>query len=123
MIERLFAIALMVATALAPPTAASAHTVRHDKPLNCATGPVEQVYSRSKWAIYSCSDGVSLAIVTLAGPAMPFVFFVSVKNGSVVIHGEGTGDKGETDVAYAALKALTPAQVAHLVVRTRSVAN
>jgi hypothetical protein len=54
---------------------------------------------------------------------MPFVFFVSVKNGSVFVHGEGTGEKAESDIAYAALKVMTAAQVADLVVQTKSVAH
>jgi hypothetical protein len=91
--------------------------------LNCMSGPVEQTYSRSKWMIYSCDDGVSLVVVASSGPAMPFVFFVTVKDGDVVIHGEGTGDKAETDITYEALKSLKPTQVADLIAKTKAVAH
>jgi hypothetical protein len=124
MIKRLCALALVTSTSWVSASASFAQSTTPDnKPISCMTGPVEQNYSRSKWAIYSCEDGASLAVVTQSGPAMPFVFFVSVRSGSVFVHGEGTGDKTETDYAYAALKALTPAQVADLVARTKAAAT
>jgi hypothetical protein len=62
--------------------------------------------------VYGCDDGVSLVFVSDRGSAaFPFMFMLYVRDGKYALHGEGTGPKASTDLAYADLTRLQAADI------------
>jgi len=85
------------------------------KDLNCQIGPIDKTYGGTKWLVYGCNDNASVVVVTAPGnPGTPFYFMFMHDSGGYHLHGEGTGDKKVTDVAYRDLSALTVSDVAAL---------
>lgn len=89
--------------------------------LNCATGPIVRTFGKSPWRVYSCSDGLSLVVVSAPGsPAEPFYFmFQATANGHHLV-GEGTGNKTATDQAYKDLNGLSEQEIKDLVKQTKA---
>ena len=54
-------------------------------------------------------------------PAMPFVFFFYVKNGSYHIYGEGAGNKEASGAALGELQKLTEPDIENLIMQTKKV--
>jgi hypothetical protein len=96
-----------------------------DRPpaLNCEIGPLHKTYGQTAWLVYACDDSRSVVIVSDTGnPAMPFYFFFYVEpDGSMKLHGEGTGKKSATQAAFNDLEKLTLADVSGLVDQAKSV--
>jgi len=91
----------------------------------CDVGPLNKTYGKTPWLIYSCNDDKTerkLVLVSAPGsPAMPFVFFFYIKDGSYRLYGEGTGNKAATDAALNELQQLSEPDIAKLIVQTRQV--
>ena len=89
-------------------------------PMDCKIGPVEKTFGATQWLVYSCSDGKSLLFVSAANsPASPFYFSLTPER----LFGEGTGDQGATDAAYADIRKLSEADVAALLQATLNVTS
>ena len=83
--------------------------------LNCKVGPIEKIYGGTNWLVYGCDDRASIVIVTTPGnPAAPFYFFFNRQSDGYHLHGEGSGDKRLTDLAYKDLAALSQTDIAAL---------
>ena len=83
---------------------------------NCALGPLQKTFGGSQWLVYGCDDKKSAVIVTSpTNPAAPFYFFVSRKDGTYHVSGEGLGDKKLTDAAFNELNSLGDTGMAALV--------
>lgn len=88
--------------------------------LKCNTGPVNKIYGKTNWLVYSCNDNATAVIVTDAGnPAMPFVFTLFKKDGGYQLTGEGAGSKEFADAAYNELKELSESDIKSLIAETR----
>jgi hypothetical protein len=91
----------------------------------CDIGPLTKTYGKSAWLVYSCNDDKTerkLVLVSAPGsPAMPFVFFFYIKDGSYRLYGEGTGNKAETDAALSELQQLAEPDITKLIAQTRQV--
>ncbi|WP_461518071.1 hypothetical protein [Porticoccus sp.] len=85
--------------------------------LECKAGPLLNTYGETEWLVYACNDSRSVIFVTADGsPAMPFVFMVYVnKDGERKMHGEGTGDKKYTALAFEEIKTLSASDISSLV--------
>lgn len=83
--------------------------------LDCNEGGVTRRYGGSDWVAHSCSDGKTVVLVAATGSkAAPFMFVLLPHDGAYDVSGDGTGDKGLTDAAYADLRKLGPAQIGKL---------
>ncbi len=84
--------------------------------MNCAIGPQERIFGKTKWLLYGCEGAKAAVLVSAEGnPALPFYFFVLRESNSYKISGEGTGDKLASGAALKDLKRLTPEALADLV--------
>jgi hypothetical protein len=89
--------------------------------MKCETGPVVRTFGKTEWAVYSCDDQGSIAVVSARGnPAAPFVFFVLREAGKYRLEGSGSGDKKASDAAADDLVKLVPADIEALVVATKT---
>ena len=79
-----------------------------EEPLNCGFGPLEQTLGGTDWQVYACSDDRSTVAISAPGnPAMPFYFFMTIKDSELSITGEGNGDKSTTKQALEDLENLS----------------
>ncbi len=97
---------------------AAADAVVH---LKCESGPVAKSYGGTKWTVFGCDDGKSLAFVAdKASPAAPFTFMLIYANKDYDLSGRGTGARKATDAAYADLQKLSAADVLALLNATKA---
>lgn len=102
---------------MAPPASGASDAAPE---LDCSTGPVAKTYGGSDWWVYSCSDGLSVVVLSAQGsPAAPFYFMLQPTAGEIRLTGEGTGAKSATQPAYEALVQLSASDIAALVVETK----
>jgi len=88
--------------------------------LKCDIGPVNKVYGKTQWLVYSCDDSRTVVIVTAPGnPAKPFYFMFSPRESGYQLTGEGTGQKEATDTAFAELKSLSTRDITDLIEQTK----
>ena len=106
-----FVLALAAGAARAEPPASAS--------MKCETGPVHRQFGGTDWTIYSCDDHHSIVVVSSEGnPASPFVFLLTVKSGTYVIHGEGNGSKEASDAAGDDLSRLSQVDLTALLAET-----
>jgi hypothetical protein len=90
------------------------------KPVMCRSGPVERTISNVKWAIYSCDDGKTiLAAHRNAWSNKVSTITAMPIDDRVVVKAHGALEEPEVPT-FAALKAMTPAQLEELVAQTKS---
>jgi len=88
--------------------------------LKCDIGPLNKIYGKTNWLVYSCNDNATVVIVANPGsPAMPFVFTFFIKDGGYQLTGEGAGSKRFSDAAYSELKELSESGIKSLIAETR----
>ena len=88
--------------------------------LRCDTGPVTEIYGKTSWLVYSCSDDRSIVVLAAPGnPATPFYFIVHPSAQGYQIEGEGTGNGAITDAAVADLKTLNERDIVKLIELTK----
>jgi hypothetical protein len=117
-------LALLAALIAGAALVAAASAADQPTKLVCNTGDVTKTFGGSQWIVSSCDDGRSLVFVSAPGnPAMPFVFFLTYKDGVYTLRGEGNGDRATADAAGKAIGALKEADVATLIAETKAVAG
>lgn len=95
--------------------------------LACDVGPVSNTYGNTSWLVYSCNNDAAesnarLVLVSAPGnPAMPFVFFLHIKDGAYRLHGEGQGSKEASGAALTELQKLTQQDIENLIALTKKV--
>ena len=90
--------------------------------LNCTVGPVFKIFGSVPWLVYSCSDAMTLLVVSAPGsPAAPFTFTLAPQGDSYQLRGEGTGSQSATDAALKELQALTTKDIETLIRQTQAV--
>lgn len=88
--------------------------------LQCDVGPLNKVYGKSQWLVYSCNDNLSLVFVAAPGSAAtPYVFSWLVGARGTHLHGEGSGDRAATDAAFREIRALSYRDIEDLVAQTK----
>ncbi|HEX7643027.1 MAG TPA: hypothetical protein VF472_12545 [Burkholderiaceae bacterium] len=103
------------------PSAASANSNPTSQSMKCEIGPVSKRFGETEWLVYSCSDGTSVVVTSAPGnPAMPFYFFLSLKDGKYQVTGEGNGNKDATKAAFNELSSLPASKITSLIVQTQS---
>jgi hypothetical protein len=95
-----------------------------EKPsLQCTVGPVEKVFGGNQWNVFSCSDKMTVAIVsTKSSPANPFYFVFYPKGDGYGLSGEGNGQKSATQPAFDELKSLSTVAIRELIAETQKAA-
>lgn len=87
----------------------------------CAIGPQERSFGKTKWLLYGCDGATAAALVPAKGnPAAPFFFLVFRDGASYRIYGEGLGDKNATGAAMEELKSLPGEALAQLVLEAQA---
>jgi hypothetical protein len=103
------------------PDAAMADSNPASQPMKCEVGPISKRFGETEWLVYSCSDRKSVVAVSAPGnPAMPFYFFLSLKDGKYHVSGEGNGNKDVTRAAFNELSSLPTSGIASLILQTQS---
>jgi hypothetical protein len=88
--------------------------------LECNIGPVSKIYGGTPWLVYSCSDGLSLTLVTAPeSRARPFYFIFHWEQNGYRLAGEGTGDKTLTDAAFKEISAFSQTDIQTLLDQTK----
>lgn len=88
----------------------------------CDIGPATKNYGDAPWLVYSCNDKQSVIFVSDTGnPAMPFMFFIYLKDNVYNLHGEGTGSKEATKATYDELTQLSITDIEKLIAETQQV--
>ena len=89
--------------------------------LQCTMGPVQRVFGRTTWLIYSCDDDRSIIVVSAPGnPANPFIFSMVASGNTRVLQGEGTGNSEASQAAFEDLRRLTEPDIMLLVAQTKA---
>lgn len=89
--------------------------------LVCNIGPIEKVFGKTNWLVYSCNDERSIVIATAPGsPASPFVFRFLARENSYVLQSLGTGNREFTTAAFNELKVMSGQDIETLVKLTKA---
>jgi len=88
--------------------------------LKCDIGPVNKIYGKTQWLVYSCDDDRTIVIVSAPeNPATPFVFTFYTGEKGYQLRGQGTGRKEATSAAFNELKALSEQDITALIGQTK----
>jgi hypothetical protein len=88
--------------------------------LQCDVGPLKKTFGGHPWLVYSCSDGVTLVVVSDSkNPAFPFYFMLQPNGDLYQMTGEGTGSKEASSAAFEDLKRLSADDIAAMLAATK----
>lgn len=88
--------------------------------MDCKTGPIPKTFGGTGWLLYSCSDNRTVLLIPTAdSPAAPFYFLIYPDGDSLMIEGEGTGDRSATAAAVVDLRRLAPADLVSWIAETK----
>lgn len=90
--------------------------------IRCEVGPVERTFGGGPWKVYSCSDGVTVVLISANSKSnVPFTYMLSLSRPApYMFYGSGVPGEG-TDVAAATqeLRQLRAEEIAALISATK----